>query len=58
VRKAFLWFVFAVSALLAIDPEARNVKSVYILRMGNGLDQLLASELTKSGVYTVTTDPQ
>lgn len=41
-----------------MDPEARNVKSVYILRMGSGLDQLLASELTKSGVYTVTTDPQ
>lgn len=58
MRKAFLLFVFAVSALLAMDPEARNVKSVYILRMGNGLDQLLASELTKSGVYTVTTDPQ
>lgn len=50
--------MFAVSALLAVDPEARNVKSVYILRMANGLDQLLASELTKGGVFTVTTDPQ
>lgn len=41
-----------------MDPEARNVKSVYILRMGSGLDQLLASELTKNGVFTVTTDPK
>lgn len=41
-----------------MDPETRNVKSVYILRMGSGLDQLLASELTKHGVFTVTTDPQ
>ena len=43
---------------MAMDPETRNVKSVYILRMGSGLDQLLASELTKHGVFTVTTDPQ
>ncbi len=41
-----------------MDPAARDVKSVYILRMGSGLDQFLASELTKSGVYTVTTDAQ
>lgn len=47
-----------VAALLGMDPEARNVKSVYILRMGGGLDQFLASELTKNGVFTVTTDPQ
>ena len=46
------------TALLGMDPAARDVKSVYILRMGSGLDQFLASELTKSGVYTVTTDPQ
>jgi hypothetical protein len=44
--------------LLGMDPAAHDVKAVYILRMGNGLDQFLASELTKSGVYTVTTDPQ
>jgi hypothetical protein len=45
-------------ALFAADPEVRNVKSVYILRMASGLDQLLASELAKQGVYIVTTDPQ
>lgn len=41
-----------------MDPAAHDVKAVYILRMGSGLDQFLASELTKGGVYTVTTDPQ
>lgn len=45
-------------ALMAIDPEARNVKAVYILRMGSGLDQFLASELATRGIYTITTDPQ
>jgi hypothetical protein len=41
-----------------MDPAVHDVKSVYVLRMGSGLDQFLASELTKGGVYTVTTDPQ
>jgi len=44
--------------MIAADPEARNVKTVYILKMTSGLDQYLASELAQSGVYAVTTDPQ
>ena len=48
----------ATMTLLGMDPAARDVKTVYILRMGSGLDQFLASELTKGGVYMVTTDPQ
>lgn len=48
----------SVVALFGVDPGVRNVKSVYILKMSGGLDQFLASELTKSGVYTVTTDPK
>jgi hypothetical protein len=47
----------AVAALFGMDPAAREVKSVYVLRMGSGLDQFLASELTTNAVYTVTTDP-
>ncbi|HEU0122930.1 MAG TPA: hypothetical protein VFQ91_20540 [Bryobacteraceae bacterium] len=58
MRKVLLLSALSVAALLGMDPAARNVKSVYILRMGNGLDQFLASELSKHGVYTITTDPQ
>jgi hypothetical protein len=58
VRIAPLFLALLAPALFAIDPAARDVKSVYILRMGNGLDQFLASELLKGGVYTITTDPQ
>ncbi|MFN0104628.1 MAG: hypothetical protein ACKV2U_21385 [Bryobacteraceae bacterium] len=58
MRKVLLFSAMSMAALFGIDPAAREVKSVYILRMGSGLDQFLASELTKSGVYTVTTDPQ
>ncbi len=45
-------------SLLAADPEARNVKTVYLLKMTAGLDQYLANELTQGSVYAVTTDPQ
>ena len=58
MRKALLLSALSISFLFGIDPAAREVKSVYILRMGNGLDQYLASELVKHGVYTVTTDAQ
>jgi hypothetical protein len=58
VRKAIVLSVLMLAAVFGMDPAAKDVKSVYILRMGNGLDQLLASELTKNGVYTVTTDAQ
>lgn len=58
MRKVLLLSALSISLLFGIDPAAREVKSVYILRMGNGLDQYLASELVKHGVYTVTTDAQ
>jgi len=58
VRKVLLLSTLAITALLGMDPAARDVKTVYILKMGSGLDQFLASELTKAGVYTVTTDAQ
>lgn len=51
--------LFAAALLLsAADPEARNVKTVYLLKMTAGLDQYLANELTQGSVYAVTTDPQ
>lgn len=51
--------LFAAALLLpAAEPEARNVKTVYLLKMTAGLDQYLANELTTGNVYAVTTDPQ
>jgi hypothetical protein len=38
--------------------DARAVKAVYLLPMGNGLDQYLADRLTREGLYTVVTDPE
>jgi hypothetical protein len=34
----------------------RSVHTVYVLPMGNGVDQFLANQLTVQGVYQVTTD--
>lgn len=52
--------ILLAAALLlpAAEPEARNVKTVYLLKMTAGLDQYLANELTTGSVYAVTTDPQ
>jgi len=49
--------------LLALAPAAHSagmagVESVYLMPMGNGLDQFLANELTRQGILRVVTDPR
>jgi hypothetical protein len=48
-----------VAALLpaAVNPQLRQVNTVYILAMSGGMDQYLASSLTSMGVFQVVTDP-
>lgn len=58
MRKALLLSALFLTAAFGINPEIRNVKTVYLLRMVGGLDQFLASELTKHGLFLVTTDAQ
>jgi hypothetical protein len=53
----FLPVLFCAMSVWAADPAVREVKAVYLLPMTNGLDQYLASQLTKSGVVQVVTDP-
>ena len=38
--------------------ELEQIRTVYLLPMGNGLDQYLANQLTRQGVYEVVTDPR
>jgi hypothetical protein len=47
-----------IASAFGADVSMRDVKTVYVLKMRSGLDQFLASELTKQGVYTVTADPK
>ena len=41
-----------------MNPQLRQVKRVYILAMGSGMDQFLANQFTKEGIFEVVTDPK
>jgi hypothetical protein len=50
---------FAATAVFAsVNPQLHEVKRVYILAMTANMDQFLASQLTKSGLFEVVTDPK
>jgi hypothetical protein len=56
-----LFCALALSAALtlaAVNPQIKQVNTVYILAMTSGMDQLLANQLTKLSVFQVVTDPQ
>ncbi|MGB6946097.1 MAG: hypothetical protein WBE37_27095 [Bryobacteraceae bacterium] len=48
----------AAAAFASVNPELHQVKRVYILSMGSGMDQYLANQLTISGIFEVVTDPK
>jgi hypothetical protein len=50
--------VFAAAALASVNPQLHEVKRVYILAMGSGMDQFLASQFTQAGLFEVVTDPK
>ena len=50
--------LISVAAFAATDAELGQVRSVYLLSMGNGMDQYLANQLTDQDVFQVVTDPQ
>ncbi|HUQ92272.1 MAG TPA: hypothetical protein VM120_11375 [Bryobacteraceae bacterium] len=54
---AILLSVIALSAE-APSPELLQVKRIYLLSMGSGLDQFLASRITRDRRFEVVTDPQ
>src|ERR1700733_16127140 len=49
---------FAAASMASVNPQLHEVKRVYILGMGGGMDQYLANQLTSSGVFEVVTDPK
>ena len=61
--KLFCVLCCSVAALAAVafgtvNPQLHQVKRVYILSMGSGMDQYLANQLTKAGIFEVVTDPK
>jgi len=56
-----LFGILAIAAALvpaAVNPQLRQINTVYILAMSGGMDQYLANSLTSLGVLQVVTDPQ
>jgi len=57
--KLFIAALLACAVLAASDtPQLRQVQSVYILPMSSGMDQYIASNITRQGLFQVVTDPQ
>jgi hypothetical protein len=54
---AFLLLFAAPALWAAADPALNQVKTVYLMPMGNGLDQYLANEITEQRIFQIVTDP-
>ena len=50
--------VFAAATFASVNPQLLQVKKIYILAMGSGMDQYLANQLTQAGIFEVVTDPK
>jgi len=48
----------ATAAFATVNPQLHDVKRVYILAMSASMDQYLANQLTKAGIFEVVTDPK
>ena len=53
-----LALLFSCSAALVCAADLPSVHTVYVLKMGGGLDQHLASALTSGHVFQIVTDPK
>ena len=53
-----LALLFSCSAALVCATDLTNVHTVYLFKMGRGLDQFLASRLTEDHIFQVVTDPK
>jgi hypothetical protein len=58
--KLFCGLVLGAASLTlaAVNPQLKQVNTVYILAMSGGMDQFLANQITASGVFQVVTDPK
>ena len=41
-----------------VNPQLKQVSTIYILGMSGGMDQYLANQITSTGTFQVVTDPQ
>jgi hypothetical protein len=50
--------LLAAASFASVNPQLHQVKRVYILAMGSGMDQFLANQFTKEQIFEVVTDPK
>ncbi|MGB9604423.1 MAG: hypothetical protein ACP5U2_04980 [Bryobacteraceae bacterium] len=55
--KRWLWWL-ALPLFAAQFSDLSRIRTVYLLPMGQGLDQYLAGRLTRMGLFQVVTDPK
>jgi hypothetical protein len=58
MKLFYAFAALAAAAFASVNPELHQVKRVYILAMGSGMDQFLANQFTKEGIFEVVTDPK
>lgn len=51
-------FAFLLSCAALAGADLSGVRAVYLLPMAGGLDQFLANQLARSGLFQVVTDPK
>jgi hypothetical protein len=56
--KLFALLALACWPALAAAPQLAQVQNVYILPMGNAMDQYLANRLTAAGLFQIVADPK
>jgi hypothetical protein len=60
LMKLFCGLVLGAAILVfaAVNPQLKQVNTVYILAMAGGMDQFLANQITAAGVFQVVADPK
>jgi hypothetical protein len=53
-----LMIAVAAVGIAGVNPQLHQVKRLYILAMGGGMDQYLAQQFTNAGLFDVVTDPK
>ena len=58
MKWIFVPALLCAGLLAAVNPQLAQVRTVYLLPMGSGLDQHLATRITELGIFEVVTDPK
>ncbi len=58
MKQLFLPALLCTGLFAAGNPQLAQIRTVYLLPMGSGMDQHLATRITELGIFEVVTDPK